>query len=76
MIIGRPTNLWIAAITALLNATVLLGVVVLDALQIAGLNVAAAALIGLIANQAPTVKEGTTVEVVTPAGEPNRSVTV
>lgn len=76
MILGRPVNLWVAASGAVLNALVLLGWLVIDAIQLGALNLAIAALIALVANQAPTVKEGTTVTVVTPQGEPNRSVTV
>lgn len=49
MILGRPPALFAAAITAVLNAIVLIGVITLDTAQIAGLNVAAGALIALIA---------------------------
>lgn len=49
MILGRSPNLFVGAITAVLNAVVLLGLVQLDAAQLAGLNIAAASLIALIA---------------------------
>lgn len=76
MILGRPVNLWLAAFTAVLNVLVLLSIVVLDALQLAGINIAAAAVIGLVANSTPTVKAGSEINVVTPADEPNYTTTV
>jgi len=54
MIFGRPPALFAAAISAILNAIVLIHIVTLDAQQIAGLNVAAAAIIGLIAGTSLT----------------------
>lgn len=75
MILGRPVNLWAAAATALLNALVALGVWTLDVTQLGMVNVACLAVIGLIANQAPTVNEGDTVKVKTPAGQPDRTIT-
>ncbi len=76
MLLGRPINLWLAAITAVLNVLVLLSIVTLDALQLAGINIAAAAVIGLIANATPTVKVGSEVNVVTPEGESNYTTRV
>ena len=48
-ILGRPINLFLGAITAVINAAVLLGVVTLTPEQIAGLNTLAAAIITLLA---------------------------
>lgn len=79
MIFGRPKDLVATAATALLNVLFLvagqLGYVI-DPAVIAAVNLAAGALIAVLAYQAPTVKEGATVNVQTPEGEPNRTVTV
>jgi hypothetical protein len=48
-ILGRPINLYLGFVTAVINATVLLGIIVLTAEQIAGLNVLGAAAITLLA---------------------------
>ena len=42
---------------------------------VAAVNIAAGALITLIAGQPPTVTQGDQVKVVTPAGEPNKTIT-
>lgn len=84
MILGRPVNLVLGAFTALLNFAVLAAKQVdpagvgafFTADIILALNVAAGALVALLANQTPTVASGSTVNVVTPAGEPNKTVTV
>jgi len=79
LIAGRPTNQVIAAFTALFNVIVLVatgaGVVFFTPELVAAINVAAATLITLIAGQAPTVTAGTQVTVVTPNGDPNRTIT-
>jgi hypothetical protein len=79
MILGRPTNLILGAFTAVFNVVVLIlnsqGTPV-DAAVVAGINIAFAAVIGLIANQPPTVKAGDTVTIQTPSGQANRDVTV
>jgi hypothetical protein len=79
VIFGRPTNLILGAFTAVFNVAVLVlesqGTPIAPSL-VAGINIAAAAIIGLIANQTPTVNQGDTVKVVTPEGEPNKTVTV
>jgi hypothetical protein len=79
MIFGRPTNLILGAFTAVFNVVVLVletqGTPIAPSL-VAGINIAAAAIIGLIANQPPTITQGDKVQVVTPAGEPNKTVTV
>lgn len=78
MILGRPTNLILGAFTAIFNVIVLVlesqGNPIAPSL-VAGINIAAAAIIGLIANQTPTVNAGDQVKVVTPEGEPNRTIT-
>ena len=83
MIFGRPTNLWLGLVTALLGFIQVAVLAVrpeVDPTQL-GLVLGAAglllgALITLIANQPPTVNSGSTVNVVTPAGQPNTTVTV
>ena len=79
MILGRPSNLILGAFTALFNVFVLALAaqgVILDLPFVVAINIAAASLIGLIANQPPTVIEGTTVKVITPRGQPNRTTRV
>lgn len=84
MIWGRPVNLVLGAITAVVNVVVVavhtipvpeLMPLFNDAL-VATFNIAIASLIAVIANQTPTVVAGDQVHVVTPAGEPNKTVTV
>lgn len=74
MILGRPTNLILGAFTAVFNVVVLIlnsrGTPV-DAAVVAGINIAVAAVIGLIANQPATVNAGDTVTVVQPGATPN-----
>lgn len=53
MIAGRSPNLVLGAVTALINALQLLGILQLDPEQIAGLNVLAGAIVALVANSAP-----------------------
>lgn len=78
MILGRPTNLILGAFTAVFNVCVLIassqGYTVTPEL-IAGINIAAAAIISLVANQPPTLNSGDTFTVVTPAGQPNLTKT-
>jgi hypothetical protein len=73
VILGRPTNLILGAFTAIFNVVVLAlngqGHPI-DASIVAGINIAAAALIGLIAYQPPTLNPGQTFNVTTPAGQP------
>lgn len=79
MIFGRPINQIIAAVSAVLNLLVIAAAqagIVITAELVAALNAAILAVVTLVAGQAPTVAEGTTVNVVTPAGEPNKTVTV
>lgn len=79
MIFGRPTNLILGAFTAVFNVIVLVlssrGTPV-DASVVAGINIAFAAVIGLIANQPATVNAGDTVNVVQPGSTPNTKTTV
>jgi hypothetical protein len=79
MILGRPTNLWLGAFTAVFNvivATVNVLGYPLDTGVVATANIAAAAVIVLVANQPPTVNPGDTVHVTTPEGQSNREVTL
>ena len=83
MILGRPTNLWnglIVAGVSLVSIVVMQLLPDIDSEVVATIGAATTlffgAAISLLANQAPTVNEGSTVNVVTPAGEPNKTVTV
>lgn len=83
MILGRPTNLWNGLVVAVVSFASIVAMQVfpdVDGELVATIGAAATLLFGsiiaLVANQAPTVQAGDTVKVVTPAGEPNRTVTV
>ena len=81
MILGRPTNLVLGAITAVFNVVVLVLAalvppIVIPAPIVGAVNLAAAAVIGLIANQPPTLSPGDTFHVTTPDGQPNVTTTV
>jgi len=82
MILGRPTNLWNGLVVAAISTT---SIVVMQLLPDVDSEVVATiasavtllfgAFISLVANQAPTVNAGTTVNVVTPAGQDDYEVT-
>jgi len=81
MILGRPTNLWLGLVSALSGAIAATAIVLgADGETVGILAGVWSAVIGacilIIANQPPTVSSGDTVNVITPAGEPNRTVTV
>lgn len=59
MILGRNAGLWTGAIAAIFNALVLVGVWPLTAIQLAGVDTAAFAIVGLIANAADPTTAGT-----------------
>ncbi len=83
MILGRPTNLWSGLVVA---AVSLVSIIVMQiypdvdsevvATIGAGVTLFLGSVIAIVANQPPTVNSGDTVNVVTPAGQPNTSVTV
>lgn len=84
MIFGRPVNLVLGAFTALLNVAVLvakqadpegLGAFFTPEIILA-LNAAAGAIVAVIANQTPTITTGGSVNVQTPAGQPNGTATL
>jgi hypothetical protein len=83
MIFGRPINLWLGLVTASLAfAQVLIVTLVPDvdpttvATVLGAFGGLLAVIIALVANQPPVVSPGDTVNIQTPAGETNRSVTV
>lgn len=80
MVLGRPTNLILGAFTALFNVIVLVaasqGSTFFTPEIVAAVNIAFGALITLIAGQPPTVNTGDKVEVITPQGEPNKTIVV
>lgn len=80
MIFNRPTNLILGAFTALFNVIVLVassqGSAFFTPEIVAAVNIAFGALITLIAGQPPTVNTGDKVEVITPQGEPNKTIVV
>lgn len=81
MILGRPTNLWLGLTTALVGFLTVMAITLgADPTVVANIAGAAAGVIGaviaLVANQPPTLNPGDQVTVVTPAGQPNRTVEV
>lgn len=79
MILGRPANLVLGAVTAIINAVALiLGAEghPIDTGVLAGINLAAGAIITLIAGQPPTLSPGDTFTVKTAAGQPDYQTTV
>ncbi len=81
MIFGRPTNLWLGLVSALSGAIAATAIVLGADGETVGIlagvwSAVVGACILIIANQPPTVNSGTTVNVVTPADQPNRAVTV
>jgi hypothetical protein len=81
MILGRPVNLWLGVTTALAGFLTVVAISAgADPTLVANTVGAGAgvmgAVIALIAGQAPTVNEGTKVNVVTPAGTDNYVVKV
>lgn len=79
MIFNRPPNLILGAFTAVFNVVVLVlassGIVIEPGVT-AAVNLAAGAVITVIAYQPPTLNPGDTFTVQTPAGEPNYETTV
>lgn len=79
MIFGRPSNLVLGAFTALFNVVVLIlasqGINVDDGV-IAAVNLAAGAVIAVVAYQPPTLNPGDTFKVQTPSGQPDYQTTV
>jgi hypothetical protein len=83
MIFGRPTNLWNGLIVAFVSLISLIAMQLIPdvdgevvATIGAGVTLFLGSVISLVANQSPTVNEGSTVNVVTPQGQPNREITV
>lgn len=81
MILGRPTNLWMGLVTSLVGLLSLVAIASgADPELVAQFGAAGALVLGslitLIANGTPTVKEGSTVNVVTPEGQDNYSTKV
>ena len=83
MILGRPTNLWNGLVVAAISTASIIAMQLypdVDGEVIATVGAAITllfgAIIALVANQAPTVNAGDHVNVVTPSGEPNKTVTV
>lgn len=81
MIAGRPTNLWLGLTTAISGAVVATLIAlgfdpsVVGTLGGVWSGVLGAAIL-LIANQPPTVNTGDKINVITPAGEPNKTIAV
>ena len=79
MILGRPANLVLGAVTAIVNVIALLVASQgrpIDPGVLAAVNLAAGAVITLIAGQPPTLNPGDTFTVQTPKGQPNYETTV
>ena len=81
MIFGRPTNLWLGFVTAAVSFASVTAVTAFHADPTAVATIAGSgtgllgALVVLVAVQTPTVKSGDTINVVTPKGEPNETIT-
>lgn len=82
MIFGRPTNLWNGLVVAAVSLVSIVAMQLypdIDSEVVATVGAAVTLFLGtviaLIANGTPTVNEGDDVRVVTPAGEPNRTIT-
>ncbi len=81
MIFGRPTNLWLGLVSALSGAIAATAIVLGADGETVGIlagvwSGVVGAVIVIIANQPPTVNSGDTVLIQTPAGAPNKPVTV
>jgi hypothetical protein len=73
MILGRPQNLILGAVTGIFNVIALILASQhnpIDPSVYAGINIALAAVITLIAYQPPTLNPGQTFNVTTPPGQP------
>lgn len=80
MILGRPVNIILGAFTGVFNVIVLVvnsqGSTFFTPEIVAAVNIAAGALITLIAGQPPTLNSGDRMTVTTPSGQPNATATV
>jgi hypothetical protein len=79
MILGRPQNLVLGAVAGIFNVIALILAVQhipIDPSVYAGINIALAAVITLIAYQPPTLNPGQQFNVTTPQGQPNYVTTV
>lgn len=83
MILGRPTNLWLGLVTAALGFVQVATIALrpdIDATQLGIVLGAAGLLLGsiitLVANSTPTLYTGDKVNIITPEGEPNKTIVV
>lgn len=83
MIFGRPVNLWVGLIggavgtaTTIISATSTPEVAQQWAIILGAIGGFLGILVAFIAGQPPTVNTGDKVEVITPAGEPNKTIVV
>jgi multidrug transporter EmrE-like cation transporter len=79
MIFNRPQNLVLGAVAAIFNVVALIlaaNHTPIDPATYAGINIALAAIITLIAYQPPTLNPGDTFHVTTAAGTPNVTTVV
>jgi hypothetical protein len=82
VILGRPTNLWLGFVTALVGFASVSAVAVFhaDPAVVATVGGSATGLLGagvvLVAGQPPTLSPGDTFHVQTPNGQPNQTTTV
>jgi hypothetical protein len=83
VIFGRPSNAWIGLVTAaggFLQVVLVTTRPDIDAVAVATIIGASVGFLGVliafIANQPPTVNTGDKVEVITPQGEPNKTIVV
>lgn len=76
MIFGRPTNLVVGTVSAILNLIVLVFAalvppIIIPAVIVSAANIAVNAIVALVANQPPTLSPGDTFKTQTPDGQPN-----
>lgn len=81
MILGRPVNLWNGLVVAAVSVTSIIAMQLypdLDGEVIAtvgaGITLFLGSVIALVSNQPPVVNEGARVNVVTPAGQADRTL--
>ena len=81
MILGRPTNMWIGAFTAVFSAVVIILAalappIIIPSVVVGAVGIAFGAIVILVAGQPPTLNPGDKLNVTTPAGQPTAVTTV
>lgn len=81
MILGRPTNLWLGltgSLIAFLQVAIVTLLPEVDPVSVAtvlgALGLLLGAVVALVANQPPTVHQGSDIHIVTPPGQANTTI--